>query len=633
MSEASILKWAERWALAWAIWLLPAWVTGVAAQQAPAASAIRLQDGGFEGETRALEGCRGVRGALPQAWSDNSCWNPSTRVTYETVISPSRSGRALQVRLQGGVFQLTQAVTLPVDAQFRSGVWVRAETPMLVKVSLRQSGPPYLDYGARTLRVTDSWTWLDASAFSNGLWTPSDRQALFMISSATPGLMWLDDASLKGEAHALGLPRSAVPAGFFSTHVMHRRNVRTGLMESQAGGVRIWDSSQSQWFQVQPERPRGNKRTYRWETLDERMQVADKQGVDVLMVLGGYAPAWASMAEDAETDGLPDCHRCDESPRRLADWRNWVSDLVERYKGAAPRQWEIWNEPNFPHRHPWCASQDGCQSGLGSGYRGTPEELLTLQNEAVRIIRQLDPKSQVVSAGISYHHRHYLDYFLRIGGGRQVDAIGYHIYQDGPPELLMPHVQALRGIMRDHGVGDKPLWSTESAIERVAMDLDPAVIAARQQGLEPPSAADLGPAYLARFMVIAWASGLGRVYHYAWDDQHGWPSSPTRMDRSNNAVVGVNDSGVAFRQLRRWMVGQLLVRMETGQNNGLWRATFRDDAGRESQIMWHPGRPAAAALSVPVAPGMSRVCNLKGGCKAVQDGVVAVDHRPVWVGP
>ncbi len=603
-------------------------------QAAVSPSALSLKDGGFEGQLRPLEECSRVRGTLPAAWADNSCWNRSSRVVYETVIGPSRSGRALQIRLQDGLFQLVQPIDLPVDAHLRSGAWVRSETPMVIKVSLRQAEAPYLDYGARSLRVTDEWTWLDVSAFSNGLWQASDRRALFMISSATPGTMWVDDAAVVGKPHALNVPRAAVPTAFFGTHVMHRRNVRTGLMESQAGSVRIWDSSQSQWFQVQPERPRAERRSYRWETLDERMRLADQMGVDVLMVLGGYAPAWASMTEDAELDGLPDCHRCDETPRRMNDWRNWVSDLVGRYKGAAaPRYWEIWNEPNFPPRHPWCPSAEACRSGLGSGYRGTPEELLVLQNEATRIIRQLDPKSQVVSAGISYHHRNYLDFFLRMGGGRQVDAIGYHIYQDGPPELLMPHVMALRGLMQDHGVADKPLWSTETAIERVAMELDPAVAWAKQRGGEVPASADLGTAYLARFFVIGWGSGLARIYHYAWDDQHAWPSSPTKVDRSNNAVMGLNDSGEAFRQVRRWMSGQTLVRMETGQQEGLWRAVLKDAAGRESQVLWNPGRPASAAMAVPMGAGLSRVCNLKGGCRAVQDGRVAVDFRPVWVGP
>lgn len=628
-----------RWRYGWQALLLTGCsiMSQAQAQKPAAASAVPavsiLKDGGFDGATRQLADCTRVSGSLPMSWGDNSCWHPLARVSYEAVVAPARSGKALQVTLSEGVFQLVQHVTMPVDSHLRAGIWVRAQSPMMVKVSVRQGGAPYLEYGARTLRVGDEWTWLDVSAFSHGLWEQSSRQAVFMVSSATPGILWVDDASLIGKVQPLSLPKGEVPVTFFGTHIMHARNVKGGLVDSQAGAVRIWDSSESQWFQVQKSRPQGGKRTYQWGTLDDRVLQAERQGTDLLMVLGGYAPAWASLSEDADIEGLSDCYRCDETPRRLGDWQNWVSDLVGRYNGRAIRSWEIWNEPNFPPRHPWCPSTDACRSGLGSGYRGTPEQLLELQNEAIRLIRQIDATAQVVTAGISYHHRNYLDYFLRIGGGKKADAIGYHIYQEGPPELLMPHVLALRGLMQDHGLANKPLWSTESAISEIALDLDPAVVAARQKGLQSPTRTELGPAYLARFFVVGWASGLGRIYQYAWDDQHGWPSSPTYFNRRNNATTGVNATGEAFRQVRRWLTGQTLVRMETGQSGGLWRAVMKDSKGRESHVMWHPAKPADAGLSVAPLAGAKEVCRIDGSCQSISTTGLSVDFRPVWVRP
>lgn len=593
-----------------------------------------LKDGGFEGGSRQLGDCSRVQGSLPMNWSDNSCWQAQSRIEYETTIAPARSGRALMVRLTQGVFQLVQPQTLVPDAQYRVGVWLRAQSPMVVKLSLRQSGPPYLEYGARTVRVIDEWVRVEVAAFSHGLWESSSRQAVFMVSSATPGTLWMDEASLQVKAMPLPLPAADVPAEFFGTHILHTRNVRSGMADSEAGSVRIWDSSQSQWHQVQKTRPRGTHSIYRWDALDERVALADQHKVDMLMVLGGYAPAWASMAEDADDANLPDCHRCDESPRQMADWQNWVADVVGRYKGRAIRSWEIWNEPNFPPSHPWCPDPQSCRSGLGSGYRGTPEQLLALQNEAFRIVRRVDPKAAVVTSGISYHHRNYLDYFLRIGGGKQADAIGYHIYLEGSPEMLMPQVLALRGMLHDHGLADKPLWSTESAIEAIHLDTEPATLQARRQALPPPTRDELGPAYLARFFVIAWGSGLGRVYHYAWDGQHGWPSSPTSFNRNNNATTGVNASGEAWRQVRRWMVGKRLVRMDTGQQNGLWRAVMRDVKGREAQVVWHPARVPQAPQTVILPAGATKVCDLTGHCRAVVSGSsVPVDFRPVLMSP
>ena len=606
-------------------------ITGCGASIGVEAAEAALKDPGFEGGTRQVDECPRVRGSLPLSWSDNSCWNSQADVQYEPVSSPSRAGKALKVTLKQGLFQLTQSVFLPLDSNLRAGVWMRSATPMVVKVALRQSGQPYLDYGARTWRVTDAWTWVEASTASHGLWDAEGRQALFMISSASPGTVWLDEASLDVKPASLALPSKPVPATYFGTHVHHAVNLRSAQVESGAGAVRIWDSAQSQWFQVEKRRPRGERHFYNWQALDERVALADQRGTDLLMVLGGYAPAWASLPEDVENEFAPDCWRCFESPS-MRSWQTWVRDLVQRYKGRSLRAWEIWNEPNFPPKHAWCPDEASCRSGLGSGYLGTPEQLLELQSEAVRIIRNADPKAVLVSAGISHLHRDYLDYFLRIGGGRQVDAIGYHFYLEGPPELLMPHALAIRHLMRDDGVADKALWNTEGGVPNISLDIDPAVRYARSKGITPMTRNELGPAYLARFMVVGWASGIERFYQYSWDGQPAWSSAPTLINRNTNGTEGVTAAGQAYRLVRAWMSGRTLVRMETGQSNGLWRATLRDNQGREAQIVWHPGRPPDAPVRVTV-PTAGRTCGIAGDCRDVAaNSVLAVDCRPMYIG-
>lgn len=600
---------------------------------AHAQTAGGLKDGGFESGTRQVSGCIRVQGSLPFAWQDNSCWQPHSRVTYESVIAPSKAGRALKVTLGDGLFQLAQPLALQPEAQYRLGIWLKAQRPMVVKLSLRQAGAPYADYGSRSVLIGEEWQRVEVSAFTNGLWDTDSRQAMFMVSSASAGTLLLDEASLSVTPRALALPSNPVPATYFGTHVMQAINIRTGMADTKAGSIRVWDSSQSQWHQVQPQRPDGKGRHYRWSVLDQRVEQAERNKQKLLMVVGGYSPPWVSMSEDAETSNLPDCYRCDETPRRLADWQAWVGDLVGRYKGKSIDSWEIWNEPNFPARHPWCPDASSCRSSLGSFYRGTPEQLLELQKEAARIIRQAAPSAKLVSAGVSYHNRSYFDYFMRIGGGRDVDAIGYHLYIEGPPELSMSHLLALRGLMQDHGVGSKPLWNTESGITEINPDLDPAVRQAKTGGATAPSKEDLGPAYLARSFVIGWASGLERMYHYAWDGQHNWPSSPARVNRNNNAIMSINASGEAFQQSVRWMTGQRMVRMETGQNGGLWRAVLQNESGASSQILWHPGRPAGAGVAVPAPAGAKRQCDLHGDCRSISAEGLRVDYRPIWVGP
>ncbi|HEX5355218.1 MAG TPA: hypothetical protein VFW93_03300 [Aquabacterium sp.] len=570
------------------------------------------------------------------AWSDNSCWNAASSLVYDVdgVLAHS-GGHSVKVSLRSGLFQLVQPVTLPPDWRFTLGVWVRAAAPMMIKISLRQAGAPYADYGSRLVRATDQWTYVSVDAFSHGLSEPDARQALFIVGSATPGTVWLDDAVMTGARSNLGLPTAAVPRQYFGTHVLHNDNLADAFEDSNAGSMRVWDSERSQWHAVQRKRPvAGKSSKYEWGSLDQRVKAADSAKADVLMVLGGYAPAWASLDEDAQDDEPASrCYRCDEHPRRMSEWQGWVKDIATRYSGKSMKYWEVWNEPYFNANHDWCPSRDGCASGLGSGYRGSPEQLLQLQNEAARVLKSVNPDAKVVSAGISYQHRDYLDYFLKLGGARSADVIGYHLYLEGGyPEMMMSHVLGIRALMRDHGASDKPLWSTETGIGQIDVGIDPACRAAQAAGLPQPRISELNAAYLARFMVVGWASGLGRVYQYAWDDQHGWPSSPTRIRPGTNLSVAVNASGKAFYQVSAWMTGRRMSDLDRVSDGGVWKAAMTDSAGGVSYIAWHPARTRERPAQMTVPAGVSKRCDLTGQCTAIKPGdSVSVDFSPIFL--
>lgn len=594
-----------------------------------------LEDGGFEKGTVQLANCDRIQGRLPLNWSDNTCWHNQAVVRYDVDGVLARKGRSIHVELRRGMFQLVQPVRIQPDWHLTAGVWVRSSTAMLLKVGLRQSGAPYTDYGSRVIRTTDQWTWVSVSAFSHGLSEPDARNALFIVSSATPGDVWLDDASLAAQGSDLALPQVAVPAQYFGTHVHHPMNMRTVFGDSHAGSIRVWDAERAQWASIQSKRPSSGKARYNWESLDDRVDAADRRHADVLMVLGGYAPSWASTDVDDEDDEWRrnnDCWRCDETPKRMGDWQKWTTDVTKRYAGRAIKYWEIWNEPYFMKNHEWCPSQDSCASGLGSGYKGSPEQLLQLQVEARKIIKKLDPGAAIVSAGISHHHRDYLDYFLRIGGGQTADVIGYHMYLEGYPELAMPHILALRGILKDHGVGDKPLWCTEAGISEISVDVDPAVRSVRSAGLTAPGVGELAPSYMSRFLIVSWAAGFGRMYQYSWDTQHRWPGAPAQIAKGTNTVVDVNDVGVAYRQTSDWMVGKRLVALDRGTDAGIWKATLQSQDGKRSYIAWHPGKVAGAPAILKRPNDVKTICDLAGRCRDLgSESTIPVDFRPVRV--
>jgi hypothetical protein len=608
------------------------WSALAAAPSAGAALNL-LTDGGFEKGTIQLGDCERVTGSLPLSWADNSCWFNATRVDYDQVPSPAHQGRALKVQLRQGLFQIAQPVALQLDWRYEASVWLRSAEPMVVRVALRQAAPPYADYGSRYMRTSDQWVQVKVNAFTHGLTAAQARQALFMVGSATPGTLWVDDAALSGAAVPLALPGAPVPAAYFGTHIHHVLNRHTALEDSHAGSVRVWDAERSQWAFIQPRPPGRKKAEYDWAALDSRVDAMGANHAEGLMVLGGYAPAWASAADgEAIPEVAPDqCVRCDRHPRRMADWRQWVSTLTQRYAQTPLTAWEVWNEPAFVDDNPWCLSHDACESRLGSGYSGSPEDLLALQREALPIVRKANPAAKLVTAGISYHHREYLDRFLAIGGGESADVIGYHIYLEGLPEGLLTHVLALKGLMQDHKVGDKPLWCTECGIMEISLDGDPASQVAKAARLPIPAMPALGAAYLSRMMIVSWAAGLGRFYQYAWDSQHPWPAKTARMARGTNRVTDVAEAGQAFRQTSVWMVGKRMVGLDYGTQPGdLWRVSLQDGRGRKSYIVWQPASPEGRELMVPAPDGVKRACKLDGACRDLTaGGKVPVDFRPM----
>jgi len=181
------------------------WSALAAAPSAGAALNL-LTDGGFEKGTIQLGDCERVTGSLPLSWADNSCWFNATRVDYDQVPSPAHQGRALKVQLRQGLFQIAQPVALQLDWRYEASVWLRSAEPMVVRVALRQAAPPYADYGSRYMRTSDQWVQVKVNAFTHGLTAAQARQALFMVGSATPGTLWVDDAALSGAAVPLALP-------------------------------------------------------------------------------------------------------------------------------------------------------------------------------------------------------------------------------------------------------------------------------------------------------------------------------------------------------------------------------------------------------------------------------------------
>ncbi|MEW6758655.1 MAG: beta-galactosidase, partial [Acidobacteriota bacterium] len=72
---------------------------------------------------------------------------------------------------------------------------------------------------------------------------------------------------------------------------------------------------------------------YRWTLLDRVVADAERNGVNLLAILG-YTPKWASAGPDRYSP-----------PRDTQEWKTFVATIVARYRGRI-RHWSLWNEPN-----------------------------------------------------------------------------------------------------------------------------------------------------------------------------------------------------------------------------------------------------------------------------------------------
>lgn len=244
--------------------------------------------------------------------------------------------------------------------------------------------------------------------------------------------------------------------------------------EFPVDGARLWDT-RTTWAHLEPANDQ-----WQFSTLDAHLDAAEQAGVDdVLIVLAG-TPAWA--ASDPAAQGAPWLPAGSASrPRDLADWRDYVRTVAERY-GDRIDAYQVGNEPN----HQWF-------------WHGTPRQLARLVAAAVEVLDQVDPTATVVSPGPVV-----TDAASTLGArrwwramqGTGVDALALQWYprRGTPPSALAPIAGRMHEGVAHTDLADLPVWITEVNHRGIKADLIPGTMRAAAR------------------------AGIERVYWYAWTD-------------------------------------------------------------------------------------------------------------------
>lgn len=328
---------------------------------------------------------------------------------------------------------------------------------------------------------------------------------------------------------------------YFGIH-LHRADTTTAWPFVRFGSWRLWDAGVD-WAKLEPARGQ-----WRFEKLDHLMSLAGSNGVEPMLTLG-VTPTWAAARPHEPfvygTGGASE-------PRDLADWESYVRSVATRYKGRL-RHLEIWNEPKYGDIEPT----------QGAFFSGTAKNLVDMACAAQRAAREIDPDIRIIGPGFTGAGDR-LERFLKAGGGRCIDVVGFHFYT-ATPEKMRARIHAVQRIMQRQGVGHLPLWNTEQGYEVVG----PRARIPGNLGFEVADE-ETEAAYIARSLVLGAEAGLERFYFYSWERLLGKAGQPKKGAHALATSI-------------RWLRG---ARITGCQESGTLWVCGLERAGRKAWLVW-----------------------------------------------
>lgn len=397
-----------------------------------------------------------------------------------------------------------------------------------------------------------------------------------------------------GREPLIGLP-------YFGTH-FHRlvlnpgeKNLQTRWPASSIGAIRLWDSGVS-WAGIEPKPGQWD-----FDRVDAYVQYATAHHAEVLFVLGGGTPQWASARPDEKCSyGLG----CAAEPVRMAHWEEYVRRVVQRYRGHI-KAYELWNEPNFSD-----IPRDLNAPGF---YTGNVANMVEMARIARKVLDENDPGAVLSTPGF-VNGSDRLELFLSSGGKNYVQAIAYHFYS-GNSDQFVKQIVEVRNIMKRQGLEKLPLWNTETGVE-VSEPNDPAPDTASHSQKEAAEK-------LARFLILGASAGLEHFYHYAWDnDRSGM------MNRFGEPMPNLP----AYEKVQVWLLGSKMMGCKKVFPSTV--ACEGEHEGARFMIAWSGN---AGTYSLPAPPGWA-IASLEhlldGNAKPVSQGHadrIELDPQPLYI--
>jgi hypothetical protein len=384
--------------------------------------------------------------------------------------------------------------------------------------------------------------------------------------------------------------KNVIQREFFGMHIANstkNSSIITPFHNLGYGSVRFWDT-RTNWRHIEPE-----KGTFNFETLDQMVANAKENNQEILMTLG-HPPNWATGGISLSKYGQ---HYNSIPPENMEDWRNYVKELGQRYKGKI-KYYEIWNEPN-----------------VKDFFSGSMEDLVTLTKEAKGVLKKIDPEIKIVSPSPTGKSTEFLDEFLKAGGKNYVDIIGVHLYiYPSTPEEMIPLITNYKEVMKSNKVDDLPLWNTEFTWVTYMLDeheVDSKIM---------PNV--LASSYLARSLLINIGMGLERSFFYGMD----YRASKIRL-------IDLEDPrwlmlpGITYKNLTSWLTGAELI--DFTYKDGKYVLTILSTEGKEGIIAWTD--ELEKKFSLPSGYKDGKYYSVIGEIDKYEDGWILLTNMPVFI--
>lgn len=343
-----------------------------------------------------------------------------------------------------------------------------------------------------------------------------------------------------------------VEPDYFGMHVRWGASTRY-WPQARIHGWRVI-TGETSWHEMEPVKGRWDFRA-----LDLAVARAESEGVEVLLTLG-YPPRWA--ADRTHVGNWNPGHAL--APESMQDWETYLRQVVGRYKGRI-KFYELMNEPHF-------TEVDGWQSKV----RFPVARMVEMARIATQVIREIDPGAKLVSMSPSGQAGGIkrVDVFLKAGGGRYVDAIGFHFYSK-TPEHMATLVKSLREVLRANGQDHLDIWNTETGYYIDGPDKPHGK--ARRPDWQTLHTPEQGAAVVSRALVLGAAAGLRRFYWYSWDI----PFLSLTYGRGQT----LNPAGRAYIKTERWL-RDAAIRECRSADDSLWVCELRRGE-RKARLVWN----------------------------------------------